>query len=330
MTDQHTGAGNRPAPPPPARSSSATAPSHRPPIRPQAHARRAPPQAMSGSLPELITAWGHVRAGLRRRTLELDRATALSATGPNPRPRRARQPRPRRERPAPSWSPAALESMTEEDWQARGNAPPPRAAVDPSSRSPTSFADALELAEEHVYRLVALLAMPNADVKRYRKRRLPRAARRARRRAPRRRRPTSSSSSPSSPARSSTSSFRARSTSSALDRLGNALRALGVEPRALQPQTSPQPPQTAPQPAPATTDGSATSTRYALELELDLIWRWADRFGWDADTVLDTDWRTLARPRRSPRAGATSDGATAADSTNTTARSRTSTATTAT
>lgn len=222
-------------------------------------------RAIDREAPELIAAWGEFETTYQaEHYTEIDRANAELHYGPEPlvlEGELQRYPDGHPKAGEPIMVPGALESMSEEAWR----------AVDNKLRLPErpSFGakvaniirhDAIERAEENVYRLVALFAMPNADVKRYRK----------------------------------DGSFNDRLEELVNDllddadlmdlvelaavagevideqfrtkaeklggRLGNALRVLGLEPRTRAPQTATQAPQTASSPATPTPDSPATST----------------------------------------------------------------------
>lgn len=223
-------------------------------------------RAINDQAPELVEAWGQFEAAYSAsHYIELDRANAELRYGPEPYVREGELvtfPDGHPKAGEPVMLPGALESMTDEAWQ----------SVDNKLRLPKAPGlelklaniighPALEAAEENVYRLLALFAMSNADVKTYRR-------------------------DGSLPQELSDladellddagadellelavvvgevidEQFRSKVEKIGAGRLGNALRALGVEPRALAPQTAPQPPQTAPESSTPTTDGTATST----------------------------------------------------------------------
>lgn len=222
-------------------------------------------RAMNNQAPELIAAWGRFEADYEAsHNIELDRAQAMLRYGPEPlvidgEP--IRHPEGHARAGELVMVPSPLETMTDEAW----------ASVDNKLRLPRSPGmelkvanilkeEALEEAEQNLYRLVALFAMSNADVKAYR--------------------------------RGGTlteeldkyaddllddagldelvelvvvvgevidETLRSKVDKLGAGRLGNALRALGVEPRALAPQTAPPAPQTAQEEETPTTDGPATS-----------------------------------------------------------------------
>jgi hypothetical protein len=62
--------------------------------------------------------------------------------------------------------PSAVDRMSEADWQAAGNQYPVRERPPLYAIAMHAFEDALELAEDHVYRLLALFVMSNEDVTR--------------------------------------------------------------------------------------------------------------------------------------------------------------------
>jgi hypothetical protein len=222
-------------------------------------------RAIGREAPELITAWGEFETTYQaEHYVEIDRANAELRYGPEPLVREGElvvYPDGHAKAGEPIMLPGALESMTEEAWRAVDNKLrlPERPGLEAKLANIIRH-DAIERAEENVYRLVALFAMPNADVKRYRQ----------------------------------DGSFNERLedlVNELLDdadlidllelavvagevideqfrtkaeklggRMGNALRVLGLEPRTLAPQTAPEAPQTAPSAATPTPDSPATST----------------------------------------------------------------------
>lgn len=140
-------------------------------------------RAISGKVPDLAKKWGTFVAEYEAtHTQKVDRARALAIWGPQPiideqgiplvypntltidgetvaHPRAGET----------VMTPNPFESMTEEAWAAQdGHVERPRS---PSTGECIAavFPDALEVAEDHIYRLLALALMPNAEVKARRK-----------------------------------------------------------------------------------------------------------------------------------------------------------------
>lgn len=225
-------------------------------------------RAIGKEAPALVEAWGEFETDYAAtHYMELDRVNAELRYGPEPlvvegEVIRHQDGHPRAGEPV--MLPGALESMTDEAWRSVDNklrlpkAPPLEAKVLNIVRH-----EAIDDAEENVYRLLALFAMSNADVKAYRRggtlneeldrlvdellddAGLDELAELA-----------------VTVGEVIDEQFR-RKASLQGDRLGNALRVLGLEPRTLRPQTPPQPPQTAQLAEDLetpTTDSTATST----------------------------------------------------------------------
>lgn len=130
-------------------------------------------KAVGKAVPELVNSWGRFQAEYEStHSVELDRAQAEFRYGPEPLVREGelvRYPEDHRLAGEPVMVPGPLASMTEESWAAAGN----KLRLPRSPSFGESLAaimpDALEVAEEHVYRLLALFTMENADVKAHRK-----------------------------------------------------------------------------------------------------------------------------------------------------------------
>lgn len=124
-------------------------------------------RALGKAIPQLVHQYGTFRSEYARtHSLELDRAAALRRYGPEPIigpdgdlvVDEHGQPR---------MLPGELDHLTDADWQAAGNVLRLPASPSTAESVAAMLPEALEVAEEHVYRLCALLTIPNVDVARY-------------------------------------------------------------------------------------------------------------------------------------------------------------------
>lgn len=139
-------------------------------------------RSIGADAPELITAWGEFQADYEAsHVVELDRSQAFLRYGPRPlldagEPVRypdtievngQAEAHPRAGELV--LAPSPLDAMSEEDWRASDNKL--RLPRSPSwgETAAAVFPQALDVAEEHVYRLLALFVTPNDEVKRARR-----------------------------------------------------------------------------------------------------------------------------------------------------------------
>jgi hypothetical protein len=141
-------------------------------------------KALTRAAPQLQAEYAaFVRDYERNNVIELDRAQARVAYPPRPfvdgdgraviEPATLRDPDSGEEKPNPRAGevvllPSPIDRMTEEDWQQSGHLLRRPASPRAEEAIVAILDHALEVAEEHVYRLLALFTIPNADVRAWR------------------------------------------------------------------------------------------------------------------------------------------------------------------
>lgn len=172
MTAAHNGAGDTPAPPTPTPAPSGVVRVGDRDVRVERitglklSRSLAIIRAIGRAVPDLVTKWGKFRQEYEQtHSVELDRATALMRFGPQPLANELGELE-RDEAGNVRMMPGRLEHLTEEDWNARGNVLRIPASPSTGESIAAILPDALDVAEEHVYRLVALLTLPNQELAR--------------------------------------------------------------------------------------------------------------------------------------------------------------------
>lgn len=122
-------------------------------------------RAAGKTIPGILHKWGEFRSEYERtHSVELNRAQALAQYPPRPGLNEETGEPMRNADGSLLMVPGPLAALTEADWEASGNVY--RIPESPSFAEtvPAILPEVLELAEEHVYRLLALVLMPNREV----------------------------------------------------------------------------------------------------------------------------------------------------------------------